>query len=618
VTNPQQDQGWRESDIILLPGSPQPLGFELLILWFFAFFYAFLHVGGDVLQMPWGDPKRVQILFTTFLLANALAVYLAYLGLRFIPARGMIYDANVMLLLALGCSAAANSCDLFFWISGFVPMKASPVANGLFLVAMVFGTISMMKLAILCHVRVGARAAVIFLITSMVFLWITMKINPQLIQMDLGQVANPKEALFGVLYTLGNALIAALALQIILETQGKLFLAMRFIGVGTICLSFGSSIYGVLFTLHDSLTVSGNPVHLILGIGYLCIGLGTYRLGHVAMEILTPDLDVIPPSQPLIDMFGPSLGLKVYEAMIQRIKESQAALDKVEAETKVQSASIRILEEEIAIRKKTEEELRSAKENAEAANQAKSQFLAMMSHELRTPLTSIRAYSQLIADPETPVGKGVDDQTREYSGRIFQSALHLQEMIDGILHFSRIESGKLNLRYEEFTLDDILMAIQAQAEFLKRDRKVLFSIRKPEIPVYLKSDFQAMKLVLSNLIGNAFKFTPSGEIRLDIRAVQTTLEIEVEDTGIGIPADHIDRVFEPFFQVSMGITRKFGGTGLGLSIVKRLLEEIGGSIHIASEVRKGTKISVKLFGVVIDPPLPNNLGDSIREALSRG
>jgi signal transduction histidine kinase/CheY-like chemotaxis protein len=268
-----------------------------------------------------------------------------------------------------------------------------------------------------------------------------------------------------------------------------------------------------------------------------------------------------------------------------------------EAESRCQT---NLLMREIRAHRRTDAALQKAKETAEAANQAKSRYMAGLSHELRSPLNTILGYAQILEDDDRPAHRRADSVRM-----IRRSAEHLAGLIEGLLDISKIEAGRLNIYRNEFCFDEFLdqlvdmFRIQAEAKGLE------FRFDRPDVlPEVVHSDENRVRQILINLLSNAVKYTDAGHVSFRVRYHGQVAEFTVEDTGVGIREDDFETIFEPFVRIQELGTRAKSGTGLGLTITKLLAEVLGGEVTVESVPGEGSTFRVRLMIAAVHQPLP--------------
>ncbi len=256
---------------------------------------------------------------------------------------------------------------------------------------------------------------------------------------------------------------------------------------------------------------------------------------------------------------------------------------------------------DITEQKQLQQDVQDALDTAQKASQAKSGFLANMSHELRTPMNAIIGYSEMLA--EDAEDDGLDDMLDDLN-KITAAGKHLLSLINDVLDISKIEAGRMDLYLEDFTLSDVIIDVASTAQSLvaKNNNKLTTNIS--DDTELMHADVTKVRQILFNLVSNSAKFTTDGEITILAKplyqAGEKMVKISVADTGIGIPANKIETIFEEFSQADESTTRNYGGTGLGLALVKKFCEMMGGTIYIESVEGQGSTFIFELPTIVIE------------------
>jgi signal transduction histidine kinase len=290
-------------------------------------------------------------------------------------------------------------------------------------------------------------------------------------------------------------------------------------------------------------------------------------------------------------------------ARMAALEESNHLLQTQARQLEHQTSEARELAHELAL---TNEELRAvisearkAWAAADAANRSKAEFLAVMSHELRTPLNSIGGYVDLL---EMELRGPLTEAQRADLGRIKRSQEHLLGIINDILNFTRLEATEIRFEIIEMPLRALIGDLDAVVASLARAKSLMYRCETPPANAYVRTDPDKLRQIMINLVSNAVKFTsPGGRITVHSTIEDRSVSIHVTDTGIGIPRDKHDSVFEPFVQLDRGLTRTTEGTGLGLPISRGLARGMEADIRVQSEEGVGSTFTITLPRVVRHP-----------------
>ena len=292
-----------------------------------------------------------------------------------------------------------------------------------------------------------------------------------------------------------------------------------------------------------------------------------------------------------------SKALVQMENFVAELRKLNEEYQKQNLQIKQQNDTLIQLHNEL---KEQAEELEKQKEKAEESTRIKSQFLASMSHELRTPMNSILGLTELILEKAN-----LEDKNRERLEVVLNSGKRLMNLINDILDLSKIEAGKMDVRYEDVILDELIEEVSASITPLVNKRGIGFQVtRNIDTRMLINTDRAKVTQVLINLLGNAVKFTDEGNVTLRISSDDDLLNFEVIDTGIGISEEDKQLIFEEFRQADGSTTRKYSGTGLGLAISKKISDLLGGSISVSSQVNMGSTFTFSIPLRFVDTKLP--------------
>ena len=359
--------------------------------------------------------------------------------------------------------------------------------------------------------------------------------------------------------------------------------------------------------------------HLILGVGILFAvrdrGVAALLMDEGAAGVLTrrllPAALLAPVVLSIVRLAGESAGIYETEFGVSVFAVSTILIyvvlvlwsARVLRESDKERVDLLALEQQArAHAEKARSEAETARAEAERANNSKTDFLAVMSHELRTPLTAIMGYEELLSDGITGP---VTELQRQQLGRINASAHHLLGLIDEILTFARVDIGRERVRWESMSINNTLTDAASLVQPMAADKKLKFVVELLDEDQAIQTDGTKLRQMLVNLLSNGIKFTEKGEVRVGCAVTNGALEVRIADTGVGIAAENIEDVFEPFWQAEQSATRKTGGTGLGLSVTRKLARLVGGDVTVASKMGAGTTFLLTL-------PMKAPVGETVR------
>lgn len=268
------------------------------------------------------------------------------------------------------------------------------------------------------------------------------------------------------------------------------------------------------------------------------------------------------------------------------------AREALEAKNRELAESLATTEATLKERDRARSEAEEARRAAQSANEAKSRFLNMMSHELRTPLGAIGGYAALL---EEGIHGPLTDEQRKFIGRIRYNQGHLLSLVNELLDLGKIESGRIELHPEAVPVYSVVESVYSMIEPQISSRNLRFQVEAPDPKLFFYADRERVEQIVINLLSNSIKFTPAGgTVRILASGELDSICFAVQDTGVGIPPDKLEAVFEAFVQVEASHSRLYGGTGLGLAISRHLARAMGGDLTVKSELGKGSTFSLSL------------------------